>query len=150
MKIKKSMNADTRTLTDTSKAKLMIDTMSHIDDVGVGIDFIINLLKSAKLQHDHTKLDELDRFYADFSTGAVNDNFKSLAWWQLHMQERHHLNDRVPDDVTLVDVIEMVVDCCMAGMARSGEVYDIDIPNDVLQLAVQNTKKLLIENIEVE
>ena len=37
----------------------------------------------------------------------------------------------------------------MAGLARSGEVYDIDISPDVLILATQNTVELLKKNIVV-
>jgi hypothetical protein len=56
----------------------------------------------------------------------------------------------MPKDINLVDVIEMVVDCVMAGMARSGEVYDIKVKNDVLQTALKNTvdelkKKILVK-----
>ena len=55
----------------------------------------------------------------------------------------------VHDDITLVDVIEHVVDCVMAGMARSGNVYDIELPNEVLQLAVKNTVELLKKNTHI-
>lgn len=65
------------------------------------------------------------------------------------MTERHHLNDSVPDDVNLVDVLEMVIDCTVAGLARSGEVYDITIPEDVIKKAIDNTKNMIIENSEV-
>jgi hypothetical protein len=64
--------------------------------------------------------------------------------------ERHHLDDRVPDDVNLLDVIEMVVDCVVAGMARTGEVYPIELSNDILQKALKNTKELLIKHTKVQ
>ncbi len=64
--------------------------------------------------------------------------------------ERHHLDDRVPDDVNLLDVIEMVVDCVVAGMARTGEVYPIELSNDILQKALNNTKELLIKHTKVQ
>lgn len=66
------------------------------------------------------------------------------------MTERHHLNDSVPEDVNLVDVLEMVIDCTVAGLARSGEVYDITIPQEVLEQAIDNTKQLIINNTEVQ
>ena len=65
------------------------------------------------------------------------------------MTERHHLNDNVPEDVNLIDVLEMVIDCTVAGLARSGEVYNITIPNDVLIKAIDNTKNLIIDATEV-
>ena len=43
----------------------------------------------------------------------------------------------------------MVIDCTCAGLARSGEVYDITIPEDVLKQAINNTKQLIIDNTEV-
>jgi hypothetical protein len=55
----------------------------------------------------------------------------------------------VPGDVTLVDVIEYLVDCVMAGMSRSGTVYDLDLPQEVLQLAFKNSIDLLKKNIKV-
>lgn len=44
----------------------------------------------------------------------------------------------------------MIVDCVMAGMARAGEVYPLDIDPDVLMRAFNNTADLLKENIVVE
>jgi hypothetical protein len=52
--------------------------------------------------------------------------------------------------VNLFDVIEMLCDCVSAGMARSGDVYDVDIPAEVLTKAVRNTVELMKEQIEVE
>jgi hypothetical protein len=43
----------------------------------------------------------------------------------------------------------MIVDCVMAGMARSGDVYPLDIDLKVLQKAFENTTKLLKENVTV-
>ncbi|MDE7347681.1 MAG: hypothetical protein K2N48_13195 [Muribaculaceae bacterium] len=51
--------------------------------------------------------------------------------------------------MNLIDVLEHVVDCTMAGMARSGEIYDIDIDPNVLTVAVQNTSKLIQDNTRV-
>ena len=44
----------------------------------------------------------------------------------------------------------MVVDCVMAGMGRVGTVYPVDIPQDVLRRAFDNTVELLKSNVEVE
>jgi hypothetical protein len=51
--------------------------------------------------------------------------------------------------VTLIDVVEMVCDCVSAGMARTGEVYDLDIDEAILSKALKNTVALLKEQIEV-
>ena len=77
-------------------------------------------------------------------------DFKSMEWFKnRHMQERHHLNDSVPDDVNMLDVMEMIVDCTCAGLARSGDVYPISIPDEVIKLAIENTKNMIIDNVEV-
>ena len=64
--------------------------------------------------------------------------------------KRHHLLSRCPDDVDLLDVIEMIVDCVCAGKARSGEVRPLEISDDILRLAVENTVKLVDNLTEVE
>jgi hypothetical protein len=56
----------------------------------------------------------------------------------------------VPSDVNLVDVIEHIVDCVMAGMARSGSVYQLSLPSDLLQAAFRNTVEQLSVAVEVE
>ena len=49
----------------------------------------------------------------------------------------------------LIDVLEMVIDCTVAGLARSGDVYGIEISKEVLDKAIENTKNMIIENVEV-
>ena len=151
IEIKKSINTDTRTAKDNIvKKELKNDTILHIKDVKNGCKFIADQLIKSGENHDYTKLALIDKFYEDFSTRAKGDEFKKLGWWKQHMKERHHLNDSVPEDVNLIDVIEMIVDCCMAGMARSGTVYDVKIDSGILQRAVENTKILLLKNIEIK
>ena len=88
-----------------------------------------------------------------FTSGKKDKDFKELPWWQLHMTERHHLNDSVPEDVNLLDVLEMVIDCTVAGLARGGsadKIYPITIPQEVLNQAIDNTKQLIIDNTKLE
>lgn len=42
-----------------------------------------------------------------------------------------------------------IENCVMAGMARSGEVYPLELPDELLQRAFQNTVELLKSNVEV-
>lgn len=68
----------------------------------------------------------------------------SGEWYQLHVNsERHHLLSRCPEDVNLLDVVEMIVDCVCAGKTRSGEVRDLEISTDILEKALKNTVKLV-------
>ena len=127
------------------------ETEYHIQAVCSCCNFLSNKLITQAINHDNTKLgDNLPAFYEALKTGASGKDFKNLAWWKLHItKERHHLNDKCPDDVNLLDVLEMIADCVCAGMARTGSVYDIKISNDILQKAVSNTQKLLTDNIKV-
>lgn len=103
--------------------------------------------------HDHTKLKDPYKtiFYGDLcETIKGNMSFEEGDWSKLHYEkERHHLNRNCPDDVNLIDVVEMIADCVCAGMARSGEVYPITIPVDVLKRAIDNTVKMCIEAVRV-
>lgn len=145
--IRKSVNADSRTAKKNATIQdLETDTKSHISDVAQGLRFIADLIEAKGKLHDHTKLENLSEFHAALTNGHV----KESEWYKKHItEERHHLLSYVHDDVNLTDVVEHIVDCVMAGLARSGSVYDIELPNDVLQLAVKNTVELLKANVQV-
>jgi protein tyrosine phosphatase len=148
--IKKSQTADTRScdFTKVTKETLHASSVQHINDVRSGMEFIKGLLSRAASHHDFDKLTDLDGFHSDFVGG-----FKSTVWWDKHRKNnRHHLlqSDGVPKDVNLVDVIDMIVDCVMAGMGRTGTVYPVDIPPDVLKLAFDNTVTLLKNVVVVD
>ena len=148
--IPKSQTADTRTcdFKNVSKETLKQSSIQHIADIQQGMDFIHELIEIAALSHDHDKLTKIDHFHADFVTG-----FEQTGWWDNHRKvNRHHLQqaDGVPADVNLIDVLDMIVDCVMAGMARSGSVYAVKIEPEVLQKAFDNTVELLKNNVVVE
>lgn len=48
-----------------------------------------------------------------------------------------------------VDVLDMIADCVMAGMARSGSVYELKLEPEVLWRAFENTVDLLKSQVEV-
>lgn len=149
IQIQKSPTADTRTcdFTSVSKQQLLDSSEMHIDDVRQGMEFFKAMLDAAAFNHDSDKITAIDQFHADFVTG-----FKQTGWWDEHRKiNRHHLlqPDGVPTDVNLVDVLDMIVDCVMAGMARSGSVYPLEIPPEVLMTAFQNTVELLKRQVEV-
>lgn len=147
MIVKKSPNADSRTMSpEADKEELARSTESHIKDVGSGLKFIADELVTRGSVHDHTKIENMDEFYAALRSGHIKDT----NWYQKHItEERHHLKSHVPEDVNIIDVLEHLVDCTMAGLTRSGTIYDVDLPAEVLQLAVQNTVELLKKNITV-
>lgn len=147
MIVKKSPNADSRTMNpEADKEELSRSTESHISDVDNGLKFIADELVARGTSHDHTKTRNMDEFYAALKSGHIKDT----SWYQKHItEERHHLKSHVPEDVNIIDVIEHLVDCTMAGLTRSGTIYDVDLPAEVLQLAVQNTVELLKKNTTV-
>ena len=141
--------ADTRTCdwSAVSRETLLDSSLNHISDVAKGLGFFIGSMVEAAARHDHDKVSDIDGFHRDFATG-----FAQTAWWDKHRKvNRHHLNieDGIPDDVNLVDVIEYIVDCVMAAIARSGNVLLLEIPPEILQQAFQNTVELLKRNVKV-
>lgn len=150
IKIQKSETADTRTcdFANVSKEKLLASSRQHIGDVVKALAFFSSRLIEAAGEHDYDKLTDIDKFHADFVTG-----FKETGWWDNHRKiHRHHLaqEDGVPNNVNLIDVLEYISDCVMAGMARSGEVYLLEMTPELLQRAFSNTVELLKNEVSVE
>ena len=154
IQIYETKKCDTRSLKpgDTLNEEVVKhDTELHIEAVELCGKFLCEKIQEQFKQHDHTKLGEhLTQFTEALSNGFKTKNFKSQDWWEIHLTERHHLNDRVPEDVNLIDVLEMICDCVSAGMARTGTVYDVTLSNDTLKKAFDNTVKLIKNNIEVK
>lgn len=148
--IKPSPTADTRTCdwSKVSKEQLLKSSLQHKEDIAKAIGLFQAMLSQAATFHDFDKLTALDHFHSDFHTG-----FKETGWWDEHRKiNRHHLmqEDGVPKDVNLIDVLEFIADCCMAGLARPGSVYELNLSNELLQEAFKNTVILLIRSTTVE
>jgi hypothetical protein len=148
--VKPSPTADTRTCdyTKVSAETLLESSKQHIRDVSAAMSYFSDELLKAANQHDIDKITGIKQFHDDFITG-----FKTTGWWDNHRKiSRHHLlsADGVPPDVNLIDVIEMIADCVMAGMARSGSVYPLNISPELLLVAFQNTVAKLKAQITLE
>lgn len=149
IRIKKSTTADTRTCdwSKGTKEELILASRSHILDVQQALSLFADTCSQAGNRHDFTKIRHIDEFHADFSTG-----FKQTRWWDMHREvERHHLShvDGVRPDVDLIDVLEYIADCVMAGKARTGQVSEIKIDDNVLRKAFENTWRQLADKVEV-
>lgn len=147
--ISKSATADTRTCdyANVSKDTLLDSSRQHINDVREALFFFRRRLVLAAKHHDTDKITDIDGFHRDFLTG-----FKQTEWWDAHRRlNRHHLtqDDGVPADVNLIDVLDFIADCVMAGMARSGSVYPLSLPPELLERAFQNTVELLKREVVV-
>lgn len=148
--IKHTPNGDTRSLEVLDKQLVLKDTLAHIEGVRAVLFDLARKLEYNANRHDFTKISHFDDFFDAIASRKVAPEFYELRWWKLHESaERHHLNQNVPDDVNLLDVLEMLVDCVSAGLARTGNVYPINISDDILQKAVANTVTMLKENIIV-
>ena len=152
IKIHKSATADTRScdVSKVTKEQLLESSKQHIRDVMKGLHFLAEELMKSAMYHDFDKIQDIAGFYRDFVEGT--EGFIEKPWYRNHLKlNRHHLQDPdgIPDDVNLLDVLEMIVDCVMAGMARTGEVYPLKINPGLLQLAFENTVALLKSHVEV-
>lgn len=151
--IYKNSNGDTRTAPKnvTFKEFQKANDM-HREDVKNTMNEIALLLMEKGKKHDWTKKDYEEMFYNNFlSTLNNGTSFIEDEWYQLHIEkEKHHLFSKCHDDVDLLDVIEMVVDCVCAGKARSGEIRGLEINQEILDKALKNTVKRINEMVKCE
>jgi hypothetical protein len=149
IEIKKSKTADSRSCdhSTVSKKQLLQSSQQHINDVIKGLQFFEGMLYDTGGHHDDDKISDIDNFHKEFITG-----FKQHEWLDTHKKiNRHHLFDEegVPEDVDLIDVLECITDCVMAGMGRTGTVYDLELSSELLQTAFHNTVELLKRHVVV-
>jgi hypothetical protein len=148
--IQKSPTADTRTcdFATVTKETLLASSRQHIADVTKALMFFVEKIDDARNMHDFDKITDIDGFHRDFVTG-----FKQTEWWDMHRKvNRHHLQqeDGIPADVNLIDVLDFIADCVMAGMARSGSVYELKLSSELLERAFQNTVTLLKSQVHID
>lgn len=150
IEIRRSETADTRScdVTKVTKEELLKSSVQHIGDVAKGLAFFQQKLSQAIVNHDVDKLTLIDWFYECFKT-----KFEDTSWWDNHRKiHRHHLtqDDGIPEDVNLIDILEYLTDCVMAGKARNAEgFYKPEAPDELLQRAFQNTVNLLLQEVVV-
>lgn len=154
--IKQNKLGDTRTATKVPTFYEFEDSnVLHRRDVRELMKVIGISIEERGRKHDITKIEEPHKslFYRELCAkieGKI-DNFTKGEWYPMHCKtERHHLNEYCPEDVNLIDVIEMICDCVCAGLARSGNVYPIEISSEILQKALQNTVQMCIDAVEIE
>lgn len=152
--IKETPNADSRTMEGKELDRDLIfeDTKSHIKGVQDIMEEMSNKLLDNSKRHDFTKIKEFDGFFDMLSELVTNGhNVNGNKWWELHItDERHHVLNKEPKDVNLFDILELIADVNASGMARTGEVYDIQMPGDLLIRAFNNTMRMVKNSIEVE
>ena len=154
--ITKNPMGDTRTATRVPDFEEFFEAnKTHREEVQNMMESIAGQIENVGRSHDWTKSREPYRslFYRELceKIEGKSDSFTDGEWYKMHCEtERHHLNEHCPDDVNLIDVIEMICDCVCAGMARSGSVYPVTIPSEVLQKAVENTVCMCIASVNLK
>lgn len=132
---------------DTTFEQFHEANVSHIHDVQQVMNWLSVVVKNQGKVHDWTKIRYEKEFWDDF----WSEDFANGKWYQRHVHtEKHHPLAFCHDDIDLIDVLEMIVDCVCAGKARSGEVRPIEIDEEILKKAVDNTVKLIDKYTEVE
>ena len=128
------------------------ETNIHREDVKNVLYFLASKLEEAGDKHDWTKKERERQFYNSFTAAKEKGlDFKKDAWYKYHVTtERHHIASHVAKDINLIDVLEMISDCCCAGLARSGEIRDIEIKLDVLMKAFNDTVQLTKDSIKLD
>lgn len=151
IKLKQSKTADSRYCNskEVTKEQLVESTKQHKCDVQSALVYFMDELYKKGYWHDWHKLETIDYFHKVFQNGM-----KDTGWLEDHYRStRHHLNREggVPKDVNLIDVLEYISDCCVAGLARGGKnnFYKPEISKELLHEAFNNTVKMLINDIEL-
>lgn len=125
---------------EPTKEDSLIRASLHIRNVQKGCAFFADKISEAGVNHDYTKISFADDLMDDWE-----------KWFQMHVStERHHLNDKCPDDVTLIDVLEKIIDVTMSAMAKKGYVSEDIISDEILQKAYKNTIEMLKREIVIE
>ena len=150
--IVKNPNGDTRTAPKGITFEQFQEANdSHRLDVRNVMRAIADIIRDNGEAHDYTKKTHEKEFYRDF-LATMNDgaDFVNGEWYQLHIhKERHHPLSYCQEDINLMDIIEMVVDCAVAGLTRSGEVRPMEVNAEILQKAVNNTIQFISKMVEV-
>ena len=150
MKIKQTNNPE---YGYESKEQLYLETEQHKMDVARLMSFIALELNEIGYNHDWTKIQYFDQFAKDTLERQDTPDFKSRDWYKIHTkEERHHLNANTTKDVDLLDVLEFICDCVVAGKARTGRVEKkyLELSGDILKKAFWNTVNKIIDEVQVE
>ena len=150
--IYRNPNGDTRTAPkDVTFEQFQEANLQHINNVRDVMDEITYLINIAGSRHDVTKKLHERQFYDEFKHSIDNKtDFTKSKWYKMHVAaERHHLLDNCPEDVNLIDVLEMIVDCVCAGLEKNGKVRDLEINDEILKRAFNNTCALIESMVKI-
>lgn len=144
--IHKNPNGDIRTAPkDVTLEQFREANQMHRDDVMNVMDELSCMLKTQGEDHDWTKVSFEDKLYQDFMSSLKGEmSFASGVWYKVHVAtESHHPLSYCHDDITLLDIIEMVVDCVCAAKTRGVLTELREVDTAILMKALQNTVSLV-------
>lgn len=154
VEIDKSPNADSRT---ADKGKVSFEDFSkatdmHREDVKNVIYELAHRLREIGDKHDWTKKEQEDEYYDSYVTAKKNGtDFHKSDWYRNHVkEERHHIKYHVADDINLLDILEVICDHCCDELVEKGKVGKMDIDEDVLMKAFNNTVELVKSFIRLD
>lgn len=102
------------------------------------------MLKKARNNHDIDKFHDFPEMYKTINANQLE------TWFKGHIKvSRHHLQ-ALPDDVNLIDILEMISDVVTANMSKLSKGVSITVDPATLEKAVTNTVKLLMGEIVVK
>jgi len=144
-----SPSADTRSADHAiTEYELLASTTMHIGDVSRTMAWLSRRLLAIGENHDWTKIKFFDEFYRQFHKAQETGEWGTGWYDEIHVvKERHHLEARCPEDVTLLDVLEQIADCVCAGMARTGRFEPRPLDPAILSRAYMNTQKMLADSV---
>ena len=144
----------TKTEESTKDDEILSNVWQHKYDVSIVMNELAKMMIDIGVNHDWTKLKYFNQFVKDTVERKDTADFKKRDWYKIHTSnERHHVNAKIPTDVNLFDLIEMQVDCIVAGKTRNdGKVDDnfLIVPQSVINEAYWNTVKMLKSMIVVK
>lgn len=152
----RNSNGDTRTAEKVASFEdFAIANDMHKQDVrNIMNEIAFDIMQNGR-KHDFTKKEnELD-FYNDYkSTIEKGTNFVEGQWYKLHCEkEKHHEEgyELHKDELTLLDVIEIMVDKISSAAARSGEVkcYDINLSQEEIMKCFDNTIEYIKDKVKI-
>ena len=154
VEIDKSPNADSRT---ADKGKVSFEDFSkatdmHREDVKNVIYELARRLREIGDKHDWTKKEQEDEYYDSYVTSKKNGtDFHKSDWYKNHVkEERHHIKYHVAPDINLLDILEVICDHCCDELVEKGKVGKMDIDEDVLMKAFNNTVELVKSFIRLD
>lgn len=154
VEIDKSPNADSRT---ADKGKVSFEDFSkatdmHREDVKNVIYELARRLREIGDKHDWTKKEQEDEYYDSYVTSKKNGtDFHKSDWYKNHVkEERHHVKYHVAPDINLLDILEVICDHCCDELVEKGRVGKMDIDEDVLMKAFNNTVELVKSFIRLD